>query len=477
MRRPSLIIGVLAAGGITASLSQTLVIPLLPVLQREFDASPATTSWLVTSSLVAGAVGAPLFGRLGDLYGRRRLLLVCLAVMVAGSVLGAVAPGIALLLVARVAQGLALGMLPLAISLIRDELPEDRVGSGVALVSVTLGIGAAAGLPLCGFVVDHVSWRWLFAGVAVLGLIQLALVRRFVGESPHRADGGFDLPGAVGLGIGLVGLLLVISKGNEWGWSSPAIVGLLAASVLTFAVWTPYQLRRSAPLVDLRVSARPAVLLTNLASVLIGYAMFTMFVLTPQILQAPPDTGYGFGASVLVSGLLLLPIGLAMAVFSPVSARLSRRFSPRITLLLGAVVAAVGNIAFAIRHENLVSLVILVSVIAVGSALAYSALPMLIMAAVPPTESAAANSLNLLMRTLGTSTCSAVVAALATGLTVQTASGTYPAASAYTVAFVSAAVAAIGAVVLAYVLPTGRRPRAERELVDRGSPSVERPRS
>jgi predicted MFS family arabinose efflux permease len=291
----------------------------------------------------------------------------------------------------------------------------------------------------------------------VLGLLQLVLVRLFVPESPHRAAGGFDLLGALGLGAGLVGVLLVISKGNEWGWSSPVVIGLLTAAVLIFAGWAPYQLRRAAPLVDLRVSARPAVLLTNLASVLIGYAMFTMFVLTPQILQAPPGTGYGFGTSVLVSGLLLLPIGLSMTVFSPVSARLSRRFSPRLTLLLGAAVAALGNLVFAVRHQDLATLVILVTIIAIGSALAYSALPMLIMAAVPQEDSEAANSLNLLMRTLGTSSCSAVVAALATGITVQTTAGRYPSGVAYSIAFLSAAVAAVGAAVLAYVLPSGWR--------------------
>lgn len=452
--RPSLIIGILAACGISVALTQTLIIPLLPIFPRELNISVGNASWLVTSSLVAGAVGAPVVGRLGDMHGKRQWLLVALGLMVAGSALGAVAPGFTVLLVARVLQGVALGALPLGISLMCDELPEDRVGSGVALMSATLGIGAAAGLPLSGFVVDHASWRWLFAGLAALSVLQLILVRQLVGESQLRAGGSFDLPGAVGLGAALVSLLLGISKGNEWGWSSPVILGLLGLAVLIFGAWCPYQVRRSAPLVNLRVSMRPVVLLTNLASVLMGYAMFTMFVLTPQILQAPPVTGYGFGTSVLVSGLLLLPIGLAMTVFSPLSARLSRRRGPRTTLLLGALLSASGNMAFAFLHGDLASVVILVTLTAIGSALAYSAVPTLIMRAVPPTEIAAANSLNTLMRTLGTASCSAAMAAVMTGLTVHTTAGPFPSAIAYTVAFLIAAVAALGCALLAALLPT-----------------------
>jgi MFS family permease len=195
-----LIIGILAGSGLVVSLTQTLVIPLLPIFPGELHSSAADVSWLVTASLVAGAVGAPMFGRLGDLYGKRRALLVALGLMTVGSIIGAALPTFGVLLLARVLQGLSLGAIALGISLMRDELPPQRVGYGVALMSATLGIGAAAGLPFCGFVADQVSWRWLFAGMAVLGAVLLAAVGRYVAESPLRAEGRFDLPGAVGLG-------------------------------------------------------------------------------------------------------------------------------------------------------------------------------------------------------------------------------------------------------------------------------------
>src|SRR3954453_2204018 len=206
--RPLLVIIVLASCGLVVSLMQTLVVPLLPQFPQLLGTSPATVAWLVTATLVAGAVSAPVLGRLGDIYGRGRVLLVSLGLVVAGSVVGAAAPGVEVLIVARVLQGASLGVVPLGISIMRGILPEGRVGSGVALMSSSLGIGGAIGLPLTGLVAEHAGWRWLFAGAAVLCVGLLVLVRAMVPESAERSGGKFDLPGAVLLGAALVSLLL-----------------------------------------------------------------------------------------------------------------------------------------------------------------------------------------------------------------------------------------------------------------------------
>ncbi|QJY50304.1 MFS transporter [Pseudonocardia broussonetiae] len=437
---------------------QTLVVPLLPQFPRLLGASTSTVTWLVTATLVAGAVCAPVLGRLGDMYGKRRMLLVALGSVTVGSALGAVAPGIEVLLVARVLQGASLGVVALGISIMRDLLPAERVGSGVALMSSSLGIGGAIGLPLTGFVAQQTSWRWLFVGAAVLGAAQFLLVRRVVAESPSRSGGRFDLPGALGLSAALVCLLLAISKGSDWGWGSPVVLGLLVAAVVLFVAWGRMELRSASPLVDLRTTARPAVLWTNLGSILIGFAMFAQFLVTTQLLQAPVESGYGFGFSLITAGLVLLPIGGAMAVFSPVSARLSARFGPRATLTAGTVVLIAGNLSMAALPGSIALVMAAATVTAIGAALSYSALPLLIMDAVPPTETAAANSLNTLMRMLGTSSCSAVVAAVASGLTITVGGTVLPAATAYTVVFLAAAGAATAAAVISALTPRAPHP-------------------
>ena len=444
---------VLASCGLLVSLIQTMVVPLLPQFPRLMGVSPSTAAWLVTSTLVSGAVSAPVLGRLGDMYGKRRMLLVSLLLILAGSVVGAVAPNILVLLVGRVLQGASFGVIALGMSLMRDVLPPEKIGGGVGLMSSSLGIGGAVGLPITGLVVQVASWRWLFAGAAVIAVVQILLVRGLVSESRVRTGGRFDVLGAVGLGAALVCLLLGVSKGTEWGWGSPVILGLLLASVVLLVLWGRSQLRRPTPLVDLRVSARPAVLWTNAATVLTGFAIFATFMLATQLLQAPVATGYGFGLSLVAAGVVLLPLGGAMMIFSSTSALISRVRGPRTTLVSGLALTVLGNVGFALLPPSVLLLVVIATVGVIGAALAYSALPLLIMDAVPPTETAAANSLNTLMRQLGTSTCTAVVAAVSTAMVVDVGGDVVPSGGAYTVVFLAAAGAGLAALVIGLLTP------------------------
>lgn len=453
-RSPALSIGVLASSGVLVALIQTMIVPLLPQFPTIMNVSTATATWLVTATLVAGAVSAPVLGRLGDMYGKRLVLIVALGLIVAGSALGALAPNIAVLIVGRTLQGTSFGVIALGMSLMRDVLPIGRVGAGVGLMSSSLGVGGALGLPFTGLVAQFASWRWLFAVAAVLGAVQIALVAWLVPESRVRTGGRFDVVGALGLGAALVCLLLAISKGSEWGWATPRVLGLLLAALLLLAVWGRRQLRTRHALVDLRISAQPAVLWTNVATLLIGFAMFASFMLVIQILQAPPATGYGFGLSLITAGVVMLPTGLAMVVFSSASARLSASRGPRTTLVLGTTLLGLGSLAVALLPGTIWLLMAATLVGSIGISLAYSALPLLIMRAVPETETAAANSLNTLMRQLGTSSCTAMVAAVSTALVAHSEDGaTFPAEASFVIVFVACGIVALVAAGIAALTP------------------------
>ncbi|SFN56018.1 Major Facilitator Superfamily protein [Pseudonocardia ammonioxydans] len=462
---PALAIAAVGSCGLLVALLQTMVVPLLPQFPALLSVSASTASWLVTATLVAGAVSAPVLGRLGDMYGKRRMLLVSVWIVLGSSLLAAVAPNFAVLLVARALQGVSFGVIALGMSLMRDVLPPERVGTGVGLMSSSLGIGGAAGPPLTGFIAQHGSWRVLFLAVAAGALVLGLLVPRFVAESRVRTGGRFDTIGAVGLGIGLVCLLLGISKGSAWGWSSAATLGSLGAAVVVLVLWGYYELGRRSPLVDLRVSARPAVLWTNVATVLLGFSIFATFVMATQVLQAPVGTGYGFGLSITLAGVLLLPIGGAMVVFSSVSARISQARGPRTTVLLGAALLTLGNAGFALLPSSLWPAIGTATVGAIGAALAYSALPLLIMRAVPETETAAANSMNTLMRQLGTSTITAVAAAVGAAMVVEVDGQLLPSGGAFTVSFLAASGAALLALVVAALTPAPREEPGEADAV------------
>jgi MFS family permease len=406
--RPA-VVPVLAFAGIVVAVMQTLLVPVIKDLPLLLDTSPSNATWVLTSTLLSGAVATPIMGRLGDLYGKRRMLVLSLAVMVVGALVSAVASALLPMIVGRTLQGFAMGAIPLGIGLMRDMLPRERLGSAMALMSSSIGVGGGLALPAAALVAQQSDWHALFYGAAGLGVLAIALTLLVVPESPMRAEGTFDLPGALGLSTGLVLFLLPITKGSDWGWTSALTLGLFAASVVVLLLWGVYELRSKAPLVDLRTTARPAVLFTNLASIMVGVSFYVVSLVLPQLLQLPASTGYGLGQSMVVAGLLVAPLGLTMMLTAPVYARLSARYGPKFTLILGLSIIAFGyGAGLGLMSAAWQSLVIAV-LLGAGIGLAYSSLPALIVGAVPASETGAANGLNTLMRSIGTSVSSAVI--------------------------------------------------------------------
>jgi predicted MFS family arabinose efflux permease len=298
----------------------------------------------------------------------------------------------------------------------RDELPAERLASATALMSASLGVGGALGLPAAAFLAEQSDWHLLFWTSAAAGVIVLAAVLVFVPESAVRGGGRFDLVGAAALSVALVCLLLGVSKASTW--DGGAITGLFVAAAVVLLLWGWWELRSSQPLVDLRTTARRQVLLTNIASAVFAFSMFAQSLVLPQILQLPASTGHGLGESLLVTGLVLVPSGLVMMAMAPVSARISNARGPRATLMLGTIVVASGYGAGVFLMSAVWQLVVVSAVIGAGIGLAYGAMPGLIMGAVPSSETAAANSLNTLMRSIGTSISSAVAGVVLAQVTI-----------------------------------------------------------
>ncbi|GAA3549207.1 MFS transporter [Amycolatopsis ultiminotia] len=455
--RGGVIVAVLALAGVVVSLMQTLIIPLVPKLPSLLHASAADAAWAVTATLLAAAVATPTVGRLGDMYGKRRMLLVSVLMLIAGSVIGATSDSLVPMITGRALQGLSAGVIALGISIMRDELPAERLGAATALMSASLGIGGALGLPLAALLAERADWHLLFWTSAVLGAVVLVLVWVLVPESRVRAGGRFDFVGAAGLSVVLVALLLAVSKGSDWGWGSGLTLGLVAGAVVVALVWGRWELRTRRPLVDLRVTARRQVLLTNVASAVFGFAMFAMSLVLPQLLQLPAETGYGLGQSLLVVGLVMAPSGLVMMAVAPVSARISAARGPKVTLMAGALVVAVGYALAIVLMSAVWQLVLTSCVISAGIGLAYGAMPALVMGAVPVSETAAANSLNTLMRSIGTSVSSAAAGVILARLTTSAGPVQLPSQDAFRVVLAIGSAAAIVALCVAAFIP-GRSP-------------------
>lgn len=458
-RRPAwAVVLVLGLAGIAVALQQTLLVPLLPEFPAILSVSSDDASWVITAALLASAIATPIMTRLADMFGKRRMMLVCLASMTVGSVLGGLGVGFYAVVAARSLQGLAAAMIPIAISIMRDELPKERVSGAVALMSATFGIGAAAGLPLSGIIYEQLGWHAIFWISAGTGLILIAAILWTVSESTIRTRGRFDYPGAILLSLALGALLLAISKGSAWGWGSQQVILLFTIAAVAIAIWVPVELKTGQPLVDLRTSGRRPVLLTNVASLLVGFAMFANLLVTVQQLQLPAVLGYGFGMSVVAAGLAMVPGGVAMVLFSPISGRMITKYGGRITLLIGIGTMAAFYILRIFTTENVVMVIVTSTVISVATAVAFAAMPTLIMAAVPITETASANGLNALVRSIGTSICSATIAAVLASLTVQLGPAVVPSHEAVQVVFALTSCAALAGFAFAWYIPTRRRP-------------------
>lgn len=414
-RSPAPLLAALCAAGMLAATMQTAVIPILGRIGEQTGASDSAVSWIVTANLLSSAVTTPLFGRLGDLRGKRNAMQICLLLMLAGSVLAAITTSLPLLIVARVLQGAVTGVFPLALSVARDAVPKEKLTGAMALISATLSIGGSLGLVAAGLLAtgdaDYRNVFWLATGVGVLAV---AAVAAWVPGGAVRGEGGVDWVGAALLGGALVLVLLPLSQGESWGWGSPATVTLFIAAPLAFVVWVLTERGAATPLVDVRMLTHRTFMLTNIGAVMMGFAMFGLYLGTSEFVQMPTDpAGYGFSASVLSAATVyLLPPAMISLVTAPLGGVLVKRFSGRTVLATAGTFCLIGFGALALWHGS-TGAVIAGSVVAGGSlSLAYAAMPALVVQSVPLNKTGIANSINSIGRSVGASAAGAVVAAV-----------------------------------------------------------------
>ena len=444
---------VLCFGGMATALTQTLVIPIQLRLPELLDASASDAAWVVTATLLAAAVAMPIAGRLGDMFGKQRVLVVSAAILLAGSLVCALSDALVPVLAGRTLQGLAMGFIPVGISLIREVVPPAMATTAVAAMSATLGVGGAIGLPLSAWIADSFDWHglfWVSSGFAVVVLLGVWFA------VPHVHDehpGHLDVVGALGLAVGLVASLVGVSKGNSWGWSSTETIGCLAGGVIVLLLWGWYELRQDEPLCDLRVTARRPVLLTNLAAILIGFGMMAQAIVFPQLLEMPEATGYGLGQSLLAAGLWMAPGGLMMLVFAPMSAYIMRRYGAKFALAGGALVLGSGYLVSFFLMDAPWKIALAGVVCSAGVGIGYAAMPTLILDVVPVEEAGSAVGINALMRSVGTTIASAVMAAILTGQTMMLGDAVVPAEGAFHACFLVATGAAVIGALIALTIP------------------------
>ena len=450
----SRVLVVLAVGAIDFTFQQAIT-PALPAIQLQLDASATAVTWLVTGFLLATVVSLPLAGPLGDRYGRRRVLLWSLAAFTVGSVLCAVADDMPLLITGRVVQGLGGGLVPLALAIAGDNLPAAEVPRAIGFLIGASGIGVVVGALLTGFLVDEVSVAAVFWGLCGISVLTAVAVRLLIPESPIHSRDPVDWAGALLLGTGLGALMLAISQGNEWGWASASILGLLAASVVLVGGFAAHERGVAHPLIPVRLLSRRPLWTANAAGLAIGLAYFIPFPLVALIAGYPESTGYGLGMTSTEVALLLTPGATGALVGGIAGGRLVTVIGARRQAILGGVFAVTCYAALLVLPATAAALA--GALIPMGAAIGVGvgAIISLTLRGSSTSEAAVAAGVNTVVRTVGSALGPQVAAAVV--VTAPALASGLPAEDGFDRAFAVGLLAAFGALACAWIVPTGRQ--------------------
>ncbi|MCW2840834.1 MAG: transporter [Aeromicrobium sp.] len=452
---------VLAVAVSSYTLMQSLTIPVLAEIEEVFDTDQNTVTWVLTAYLLSASVFTPIVGRLGDTYGKQRLLVISLFALALGSLVAALAPTIGVLIIARIIQGVGGGVLPLAFGIIRDEFPLAKIGGAISVVSSLLAVGFGTGIVLAGPMTSGLGFRWLFWLPFIVTAVAAVVAVLVVPESPMRTPGRIAILPALLLSGWLVALLLALSQAPKWGWGDPAVIGLLAAAAVLVLAWIKVELTVDVPLIDMKMMRQPRVWTTNLVALLLGVGMYASFGFIPQFNQTPSANGYGFGSTITESGLILLPSAVMTFLTGLVAAPIARRVGPKTVVVFGSALGAAGMFLMAAFHDETWQVAVSNAVTGTGIGLAFACLAGLIVAAVTPEQTGVASGMNANIRTIGGSIGTAVMASIVTAHFLPSG---FPKEVGYTAGFLVLGGALLVGALAGLLIPSISEKKLERKL-------------
>ena len=448
---------VLLVGVAAYSLLQSLVLPVLPTIQHSLHTSQDAETWVLTAYLLSASVFTPILGRVGDMVGKERMFVVALGALAAGSLLAAIAPSIGVMIIARAIQGIGGGVLPLAFGIIRDEFPPEKIGGAIGITAALTAVGGGFGIVLGGPIIEALDYHWLFWIPMIMVLVAGVAAHVLIPESPVRTPGRINWAAAVLLSSWLVALLVAVSEGPVWGWGSTRVLGLFVATIVLSLAWVRVELRSRQPLIDMKMMRLRAVWTTNLVAFLFGLGLYSAFVFLPEFVQTSPSHGYGFGSSITQSGFFLLPLTALMFLGGLVCGRLAQRFGSRAVLIVGASVSVIPFVMLAAAHDQRWEIYVAMAILGGGFGLAFSAMSILIVDAVPAGQTGVASGMNANIRTVGGAIGASIMASIVTS---GAKAGGVPKESGYTHGFTVLAVGAGLAAGAALLVPSLRRAAA-----------------
>lgn len=458
---------------IASAFETAMIYAALGQLIKAFG-DPVKAAWLVTIYLLVGAGAAAIIARLGDIYGRRRMLLIVLVILGAASLLSALASSFLLIVAGRAVQGLSAAVLPLCFALARENFRPQRLPIAVGVIMSGASGGIAIGLVLGGYIVDRFGWQAVFYASFVFAALAWVMVRFLVPRSPENRGSiaSLDIGSALLFVPGVVALLLALSNGKDWGWTSPLVLSLLAGGCGLLALWIRRSLTISEPLIDVRLFRDPRVAIANLSYALIAAGGLQVTMFFAILLQSPRWTGVGLGVSAAVAGLVKLPSNVLAFGAGPLSGFLMTRLSGRLVMGGGGLLASLGWLLAMFFHGSIWQVGASICIISVGTTILFAAGSNIVVAAVPPERTGEAGGVLAVIRALVTAAGAQLVAVLLASSTVSQpgTSGAYPDTRAFFLTLAVITAFTLASSIVALMLP-GERGRG----AIAGGRSVERP--
>ncbi len=445
----NVILAVMALSGLAYAVLSSAVIPALTPLEHSLHTNETGVTWLLTGYLLSASIATSILGRLGDMYGKEKLLLVTLVILAVGTLVSALASTLIPMIIGRVIQGAAGGIFPLAFGIVRDEFPREKVAGSIGLLSSILGVGGGVGIVLGGVIVEHLDYHWLFWIPLAVTIAAALATWRFVPESPVRVPGQINWPAAALMTAGFACVLIAIAQTTVWGWGSARTLGLLGVGAIGCAGWITVETHSAEPLIDMSMMRIRGVWTTNLVAFLLGAGMYASFLVYPQFAQLPKSTGFGFGASTITAGLYLVPSALGVAVLGSVAGAVARTFGSKAAVTVGSAITAIAFGVLAIWHGHPYDMLISSALLGIGIGLAFAALGNLIVGAVEPHQTGVATGMNTVMRTLGGALGGQIIATVI----ADHVSGGLPDVTGFTISFVLEALFLLVAMLAATLVP------------------------
>jgi MFS family permease len=456
-RRPiTLLIAALWFAETASSFETAMILAALKVLVAEFG-DAALVGWLVTGFLIVSAVSSALVGRLGDIYGRQRVLLVVLAIGALGSAISAYGSSYSMILFGRVLQGATGSILALTIGLVRENLSSERAPMGIGLMISGASVGTAAGLVGGGLIVDNFSWHGIFVASALFCLTALLTVWRSVPPSqPHPVSGKTDWLSGVLFAPGVTLMLLYFNLGKAQGWSAALPLAMLAGGLALVVWWVQRSLASPNPLIAVRLLAERRIAVSCAASALVAMGALQITVFFSLLLQAPAWTVAGLGLSATAAGLVKLPSNATSIFAGPLGGWLTGRGGGRIALIAGGLITTLGWVLVLFDASSVAVIIAELIVISFGTTMLFAVAPAIIADAAPPERTSEATGMLGVVRALFMGIGAQIVATLLAVESVTQGAERYPSPLAYKLTVAVIAGLTFAATLVALLLPKGR---------------------